>query len=108
MLATTTSPCSRAMFMSVRWPRWRLPIVGTNATRCPSAMSAESSPAVLTISMRTPRSVTASACAQVEELALAAHRRDASEQQIEMSGIVHEVEALAVDDQQGRLFIAVE
>src|SRR5437016_9642384 len=49
MLATTASPCRRAISISDRWPRCRLPIVGTKATRFASARSCDSSEAVLAI-----------------------------------------------------------
>src|SRR5437899_3627419 len=52
MLVTTASPCWRAILQSDRWPAWRLPIVGTNATRPLSRSRNASSAAVVTMSMR--------------------------------------------------------
>ena len=50
----------------------------------------------------------ASGMAEVEELARAAHRCDALEQQVEVRGLVDEIEPLAVDDQQRRRVVLVE
>src|SRR5437763_6859656 len=51
MLATTVSPCSRAMRMSCKWPSWRLPIVGTNTILPRPARRACRSAEVVTMSM---------------------------------------------------------
>src|SRR5215468_6182827 len=53
MLATTASPCSRAMRMSCKCPWCRLPIVGTNATFPALSRCACNSAAVLKTRMTT-------------------------------------------------------
>ena len=40
MLATTQSACSRAWRIRAIWPSWRLPMVGTKATRPAPARAA--------------------------------------------------------------------
>src|SRR5262245_1628091 len=52
MLATTASPCCRAIRHSDRCPACRLPIVGTKAVRLTRASRCLSSAALWTISMR--------------------------------------------------------
>src|SRR5438105_5584139 len=107
MLATTQSPWRRAMSTSERCPAWRLPIVGTNATRSACARRSRSSSAawMTTIPVFLP---VASAQAEIEELALAAHAGHPLQQQVDMARIVDEIEALAVDDQQWRVRVAVK
>src|SRR5260370_18121546 len=46
--------------------------------------------------------------AEIEELAPSAHALDAREQQLEMLGVVDEVQPLAVDDEQRRVVVLVE
>src|SRR5215468_6748943 len=45
---------------------------------------------------------------QVEELALAAHAADPGEQQLEVLGVVHEIQPLAVHDEERCSLVPVE
>src|SRR6266700_5400181 len=54
------------------------------------------------------RGPSASWRAQIEEFPPAAHALDVREEQLEMLGIVDEVQPLAVDDQNRRLVVLVE